>query len=140
MFAYRPDQGVYARGTTFWILLGFAYVGGLRFNYWVQSWGDWPNQQLTGDVPVLGYPLTGAFLLGLAVFFMFTFGIWKLVNHSRLADLLIDTEAEMKKVTWPSFQDSKQSSIVVIGCVLFMLVFLTISDEFLNWLFMKVVF
>jgi preprotein translocase SecE subunit len=140
MFGYKPDQGVYARGTTFWVLLAFAYVAGMRFNYWVQGWGDWPNNQITDNVPVLGFPLTPSFLMGVGLFALLTFAIWKVVNHAKLANLLIDTETEMKKVTWPSFQDSKQASIVVIGCVLFMLVFLFFADMILNWLFMGVVF
>ena len=59
---------------------------------------------------------------------------------ARLANLLIDTEQEMKKVTWPSFDDSKKSSLVVIGCVVFMLGFLTAADLLLSTVFKDLIY
>jgi len=141
MFRHRPDQGIYARGTAFWVLIAYAYLAGSRFNYWCQGFGDWPNQRWTADpMPVLGFPLTPAFVMGLGVFCLVAFVAWKVVNHPKIADLLIDTESEMKKVTWPSFDDSKKSSLVVIGCVLFLLAFLAASDMALRWFFQDLVF
>lgn len=141
MFRYRADQGVYARGIAFWALTAYAFLAGRRLYFWSQTWGDWPTARLTADrIPVLGFHLTPAFLLGLTVFALLAFVAWRVVNVGKLADLLIDTEAEMKKVTWPSFDDSKKSSLVVIGCVVFMLVFLAAADLGLQWFFQDVVF
>jgi preprotein translocase SecE subunit len=140
MFRYRPDQGIYARGIAFWVVIAYAFLAGRRFDFWVQRFGDFPNRELTGALPVLGFPLTPAFLFGVAVFASLAYLAWWLMNHPKLADLLIDTEAEMKKVTWPSFDDSKKSSYVVIGCVLFMLVFLAVTDVALQWFFQDLVF
>jgi preprotein translocase SecE subunit len=140
MFSYRPDQGVYGRGIAFWSLTIYAGLAGNRFYYWVQRF-DWTNKRLLADeIPVLALYLTPALLLGVGVFSALAWGVWKLVNHPKIADLLIDTEAEMKKVTWPTFEDCKNSSLIVIGCVVFMLAFLWFTDTALGWFFTDVVY
>ena len=141
MFRYRPDQGVYARGTAFWSLLIFAYLAGNRFYYWTQGWGDWPNHLIVKErVAVLGIHLTPAWLMGVGLFLGLLGAIWAVVNHPKLADLLIDTEQEMRKVTWPSFEDCKKSSLVVIGCVVFLLGFLFVADFALTWVFQDLIY
>jgi len=141
MFGYKPDQGIYARGTAFWSLAILAAIAGNRFHYWLQSLAAWPNKRLMVDkVPVLGFYLTPSLLLGVLLFVVFVAALWKLVNHAKMADLLIDTESEMKKVTWPSFEDCKKSSVVVIGCVIFMLVFLGAADFLLSALFKDLIY
>ena len=44
------------------------------------------------------------------------------------ADLLIDTESELKKVTWPTGEEVANSSFVVIVSVLFIMGFLAVAD------------
>ena len=39
---------------------------------------------------------------------------YRLVNYPRFADFLIAVEAEMNKVSWPSWPELKRSSVVVI--------------------------
>ena len=140
MFAYKPDQGVFARGTAFWVLAAYSALAGYRLNLHVQRW-HWANARWTdGNMAVLGFPLTPSFLLGLVVFAGLMFSTWKLVNLPKLADLLVDTESEMRKVTWPSFEDCKTASYVVIGCVLFMLAFLASADLGLGYLFRSLIY
>ncbi len=98
MFGYRPDQGVYARGTAFWAITAYAGFAGTRFYYWVQRFDFASDPMLQGEIPVLGMRLTGALVLGVAVFLGLTYLAWRVVNMPKLADLLVDTEAEMKKV------------------------------------------
>jgi transcriptional antiterminator NusG len=53
--------------------------------------------------------------------------LWLLYRWHRtpkIADLLIETEAELRKVTWPTMPEAINSSIVVIVCVLFLMVYL----------------
>jgi preprotein translocase SecE subunit len=40
---------------------------------------------------------------------------WTFLNRPRIADALIDMEAELHKVSWPSFPDAWQSTLVVSG-------------------------
>jgi preprotein translocase SecE subunit len=140
MFKYRPDEGVYARGTAFWSLASLAFFGGRRFFFWSQRW-DFSRKDLLGDpLPILAFPLTPGFLMGVALFTIFAWGIWRLLNAQKIGDLLIETELEMKKVTWPSFTDSRKSSFVVILCVAIMVVFLAATDFSLQWFFFHVVY
>jgi len=140
MFRYKPDQGVYARGTTFWVLSSYATLAGYRFHLELQRF-DWANRRFTeGNVPVLGFPLTPCNLLGLVVCLCLIYGVWWLVNFPRLTDLLIDTEQELRKITWPNVEDSKNASVVVLGCVVFMLVFLGLADLGFAWFFARVIY
>jgi preprotein translocase SecE subunit len=139
MFKYKPGEGVYARGTAFWTLVGFAYLAGRRFFLWSQRW-DFSRKTLLADIPVLGMPLTPGLLLGVFVGLLGAWGAWKLVNAPKIADLLVDTELEMKKVTWPSFDESRKASFVVIACVVIMVAFLSLSDMGLERIFFSLVY
>jgi preprotein translocase SecE subunit len=134
MLKYRPGEGVFARGTAFWSLAGFAFLAGRRLYFWVQRW-EFPNRVLVDDIPVLGMPLTPAFLMGVALFLGAAFGLLKLINAPKVADLLIETELEMKKVTWPSADDSRKASFVVFVCVVIFLAFFWVADASLEWIF-----
>ncbi len=140
MFKYKPGEGAIARGTTFWILAGFAFLAARRYFLWSQRW-DFSEKDLLGaDLPVLGFPLTPGFLISLAIFGLLAYGVLRLLNFPKFADLLIDTELEMKKVTWPSFDEARKASLVVIACVVVMVVFLTLSDlglekVFFGWIY-----
>ena len=140
MFQYRPDQGIYARGTAFWAISAYSFLAGRSLYFWSQRF-DWANSHLTAEkVPVLGTFLTPALLIGTALCLGLVWLVaWRVANTPKLADLLIDTEAEMKKVTWPSWEDTKRSSLVVIGCVAFLLAYLFSADAALKWLFFRVI-
>ena len=56
-----------------------------------------------------------------------------------MVDLLVDTESEMKKVSWPSRQEAWSSSIVVVVTVLVMMGLLFFYDFVLNQV-LKLVF
>lgn len=140
MFSYRPDQGVFARGIAFWGVTAYAWYAGRSLYYWMQRF-DFANHRIgSGEIPVVGMDLTPGLMIALLVFAAVTFAAWKLTNHPKIADLLVDTESEMKKVTWPSFDETKKSSLVVIGCVAFLLVFLSFTDMALEWVMSRVVF
>ena len=74
---------------------------------------------------------------------VFIGGIWWLIwfiNRPKLGGLLIDTETEMKKVTWPSWRDSFNSSLVVLVAVIFFMLFLGATDIVMNFVFSKIIF
>jgi len=140
MFKYRPDEGVYARGTAFWSMAGLAFLAGRRFFFWTQRW-EFSGRDLLGEpIPVLAFPLTPAFLMGAALCLLLSYVGWRVINAAKIADLLVETEIEMKKVTWPSMEDSRKSSVVVIVCVAVMVAFLAASDFGLQWFLLHVVY
>ena len=62
------------------------------------------------------------------------------LESPKIADLLIDTETELRKVTWPSGQEVLNSSIVVVVCVVVLMAFLAGADWFLARLVNPILF
>ncbi len=65
-------------------------------------------------------------------------GLWfgfRLVNWPRFADFLIEVEAEMNKVTWPSKGELIRASIVVIFTIFFLAVILFAFDVVWKFIF-----
>ena len=67
------------------------------------------------------------FVLAAAWYFLYR---WQ--QTPKVADLLIETEAELRKVTWPTMSEAINSSIVVIACVVFLMAFLAGADWLLG--------
>ena len=129
MKTYKEDQGRLARMAAFWgvvllLLFGCTFLHTtLVTNFAVMS-------KLIGGVriPVVGVNLTWAFLITFLVFVAGTIAIWKWQQKPRIADLLIETEGELKKVTWPTSQEVVNTSMVVIACVGILLGFVALAD------------
>ena len=131
--SYKKDQGRYARMTAFWALfalLGYGCFTGLvhQLLRWKIGGGDAyvENMPLLGDVD-LSMTLT---LLVLAVG---AFAIHTFLERPKVADLLIDTESEMRKVTWPSAADTWAGTIAVMVTVAVMLTYLFAADYLLSF-------
>jgi preprotein translocase subunit SecE len=105
---YKPSQGRITRQATGWIL--FALCAGMA----------WRLMAVFGmEEPTLVYSIAAVLFIG---------GAWisyRVVNYPRFADFLIAVEAEMHKVSWPSWTELMRSSIVVIisMCILSALLF-----------------
>ena len=60
-------------------------------------------------------------------------------RNSRISDFLIDTESEMRKVSWPTLREVADSSLVVIIVMIALGIYLFVVDiglsKFFNWLF-----
>jgi len=139
MFKHRPGEGVYARGVAFWAFAGFAFLYARRLVLWLERY-DSMRKVLLDEIPLVGVPLTPGLLIGIGIFVGVLIAVWRLLNVPRIGDLLIDTELEMKKVTWPSFDESRKASFVVIFCVVVMVAFLSVSDWGLERVFFSLVY
>jgi preprotein translocase SecE subunit len=64
---------------------------------------------------VVNENLSVAFVIGAVLLVALGFWFWRFINRERWADLLIDMETELKKVSWPSPSDAWQSTLVVTG-------------------------
>ncbi|MCK4946899.1 MAG: preprotein translocase subunit SecE [Candidatus Aureabacteria bacterium] len=58
---------------------------------------------------------------------VFIFGLF-LANHPKVATFLIDTESEVKKVSWSSRKELISSTGVVIVATVFVAMFIGITD------------
>lgn len=131
--AYKKDQGRYARMSAFWallLLLAYGCLGGaglaatLRswFPAWASPWMD--RQPLIGEVDL-------AKAVTLSV--LFAGGIWlhRTLNRPRVADMMIETEAELRKVTWPTGGEAWAGTLAVLLTVTALLAYLFAADAVL---------
>ena len=125
---YKEDQGRLARMAAFWSLT-LLLLFGCTFLHDLLIQSDAMSRALGGiRIPVVSVDLSAAFLISSAVFAVGVLFIQRWQQRPKVADLLIDTEAELKKVTWPSPQEVVNSSIVVIVTVVLIGVFLAVVD------------
>ena len=146
MVKYKPDQGTFARTTSFWLLASLLVFGCHSLYYFLLSFrGDETApgalvRELTGPVPVLGMPITIALLIAMAVALLGLVLLSRLLNRPRVADMLIDSETEMRKCTWPSVNETIKSSIVILVVMLFFTGVLAGMDYVLNFFMSSYVF
>jgi preprotein translocase SecE subunit len=139
MAKYKPDQGTYARTTAFLLLAGLLLFGCHSMYYWLHSFrgadggpGALSHELTDGPVPVLGMPVTGALLIATVVGIAGLVGLQRFLARTKIADLLIDAETEMRKCTWPSFGETVKSSVVILVVMLFFTGVLAGMDYMLN--------
>ena len=142
MSKYKPDQGVYARTTSFIVLGALTVFGCQTAYYWLLSFkGSFLGKDLAGgDLPVLSVPLTPALLIATAVAVLLVVLMYRFLNQPKPADMLIDSETEMRKCTWPSWDETFTSSLVVVVVMIFFMGLLAAMDLALNRLFTDWVF
>jgi preprotein translocase SecE subunit len=87
------------------------------------------------EVPGIGTPLSPGLLITVALVLGSAYFVYYALNRPDLADLLIETESEMRKVTWPTLEEAKNSSLVVVVCVVVMALLITVFDMSLHWVF-----
>lgn len=128
--SYRKNEGRYARMFAFWALFllvayGCFHGGGLSdmLNGWL---GD-SNSTYVDPFPILGTLKTST-CIALAVWLVIGFAIWRILNKKRLADALIDTEAEMEKVTWPTWAETWSGTLAVAAMVTVLFIYLFVVD------------
>jgi len=124
-FIHKPGQGYWTRmmsaigfGTI--VLAGVAWLWG-RFTVW------FPENTIYWQS-------------GMAVAIILGFGglLWYLLNKPNIVEFMIATEAEMKKVNWPSKREIYGSTVVVIGGTLFIAAVLTVIDVVFGYGFTQI--
>ena len=89
------------------------------------------NITLVEQFPLFG-TLRVSTLLALGILALVAFLIYRVLNRPKAADLLIDTEAEMRKVTWPSVPETWTGTLAVMLTVVVLFLFLTVADYVLG--------
>ena len=140
--AYRKDQGRLARMTTFWSLAVLLAYGCIRMR--AELTGQFPDSigaaiQEGLVIPLVNLPLSPALLVAVGTFAL---GLWMLnrtLERPKNADLLIETESELRKVTWPTMDETVDGSVVVIVVVLFLMGFMAAADYVLGNVFTRII-
>jgi len=126
---YRPGQGIYARAATGAALLLVALFASVRL-FQLTRLEKTAFKVLGMPVPQAALWAGGLFIVLATVVFLVTFGLETGLRGldsktKRFIDLLIDTESELAKVSWPSSQELTSSttavliSIILLGAFLF---------------------
>jgi preprotein translocase subunit SecE len=134
---YKKGQAAFTRYTAAGALAAMLGWGGYSLFKALYREG-WLRSELV-DIPGVGFAVTPAMLIAVAVFVAASFGVFLLLNRPATADLLIDTELEMKKVSWPTRQEAWNSTVVVIVTVAIFTVLLFTFDVVLSQI-LKLVF
>lgn len=128
--SYRKDDGRYARMFAFWaifLLLGYGcFHGGGLSDLLSFSLGE-SNTTLVEPFPLLK-KLDIATSITLALWAVCGLLLRGLLNQRRIADALIDTESEMQKVTWPTWNETWQGTLAVALMVVVLLIVLFAYD------------
>ncbi len=137
--AYKKDQGRMARMAAYWSLAILLFYG--CHSLYGELNGRF--QSLKGDligrpIPVLGITVNPAFLIAAVLLGLGLYALHRWQETPKVADLLIETESELRKVTWPTLPEAINSSIVVLITVAILMVFLAGSDYLLGQWFTKI--
>jgi preprotein translocase SecE subunit len=130
MKAYKPEQGRMARMATFWVLAFLILFGCTTLHTVLIGNIDKLAEPLFGGarIPVITVEVTGAFLLTTVLCLGGITLLYFYMQRPKVADLLIGTESELRKVTWPTMDEVINSSVVVVICVLLLMGFLAGAD------------
>lgn len=133
---YKKGQGSVGR------LLALASVAALLlwggYTLWTTLQGSFTLSRVVLSVPHVGLDITWALVISIAVVLACGYGLVWLLNRPRTVDLLIETEAEMKKVSWPSRSEAWNSSVVVVVTVVVLMGLLFLYDFVLNFILKRV--
>lgn len=134
LYAHKPDEGRHARQASFWLGEGMIFFGCYALSVELLGVTALRSPVMAGfpEIPLLGITLTGAFVVAALIFLALSFVYLRILAKPKVADHLIEVEGEVRKVTWPSFEEATNSSIVVIVTVLVLMGFLAAADFLLN--------
>ncbi len=119
MKIYRKGQGTAARWVTAAGLGVFVLFGCFKLNEVIGYAVEIPIGRWEVS---LGLLVSGLVFLGCAA------GIAWVVNGRRTVDFLVLTEAELKKVSWPTKDQLSRQTIVVLVTVVALAAFILVAD------------
>jgi preprotein translocase subunit SecE len=134
---YKPNQGSYARGAAGAGMLVLALFASWRLSQMIGP-GENPMQLLGLSVPYGAFWGAGLFAVLAAVaalmVFGFELGVGGIDEKSHaFVDLLIDTQNELQKVSWPGEEELKRSTAVVLVAIIVLGCFLYVIDLFMTY-------
>lgn len=88
---------------------------GRAWNEFAWAGGALPANAWKLDLVVVETPFGPALTIAVVVALVTSLWWWRFLNRPRWADLLIEMEVELKKVSWPTPSDAWQSTLVVTG-------------------------
>lgn len=136
METYKKGEGTLVRRIVFFAIAGILVWGGQGFYTWLinlDMFNGLFRKGLVGGedgtfIPVFNQRLNLGFVLGWGFSIVSIWGLWKWLNRPKVADFLIETEEELRKVSWPTWKDAWNSALIVLAFVALLTVFLWVCD------------
>jgi preprotein translocase SecE subunit len=127
---YKTGQGKIARGAAYALGAGLVIFGGFRLFATINR----PGAAWVDDLPLIG-SLSIYNAIAIAVTLLGLLGLHLVLNRTSSVDMLIDTEQELKKVSWPSGKEVQNATFVVVLVTFTMAMMLFGFDALLRWIF-----
>ena len=144
---YKKNQGIIVRTTTaisvlLMILYGFYSL--YRTVPIVDASYNPPRSTFWGTIlltiPFFEVSMDYGMLISFVLFILVSFLIYILIlNKPKPSDYLIETEGELKKVSWPSRPQYLGSSVAVIISMVFLGLFLILADQFFEFIIRRLI-
>ncbi len=140
METYKSGQGSFTRLSAAISLGVVVLLGCANVYYWIRDpRTDQPifglGSDLLRNVPGVGGPLSWKLLLCVALFVGSMILLKRLLTRPATVDLLVETEMEMRKVSWPTQLEARNATGIVILVTLVLTGALTAFDYVLRTLF-----
>ena len=114
---YRPGEGRWGRFGALAVVLGMSAFGAYRWHLWGSS-GSWSNWlPWLGRLPMIGrHELNWGEIGAALILIVFTLLAYRVCFvRSGSSDFLIETEIELRKVTWPEWKPMFRMSTELWG-------------------------
>jgi preprotein translocase SecE subunit len=129
---YKEEQGRLVRLFAFWGLGALLLYASVFLFEILSAYRSLQGALGGARLPVVRVELSPAFLVAAAVFMIGFYCLWRWQQTPKVADHLIETEGELRKITWPTGQDVINNGIVVIVFVIALGAFLAAADWVLS--------
>ncbi len=97
-----------------WMCYALLEYGNTRFDRLLGNEDPWWGKSLVTGGGALTDWITPSLIVALAIFVVGLFGIRWWLNRPDYADLLIETEAELRRVTWAPLKEVNRATSVVL--------------------------
>ena len=135
MDIYKSGEGKLTRRVAFYSLLFLSVWGFKVFATFLTRWKWAQTSFVELELPYYEQPLNVAVLICVVLNIAVAWFLFKWLNSEKSASLLIDTETELNKVSWPTMEDARHSTVIVLIFVAACAAYLTAVEYALANLF-----
>jgi preprotein translocase SecE subunit len=130
---YKEGHGVLVRRIAFATLAALLVWGGCELYGWLEP-GRWvrDNRWVMYRIPVIHQYIDPAFAISWLTVIAGCVLIYRALNRPQAADFLIETDTEVRKVSWPTWNDAWNSSLIVLLFVVVVTGLIVASDALIN--------
>lgn len=134
----KPGQGVWVRGAAYGGMAALALFGGYAVHDLPALTSAWAEDLVKQVVFGKTFALKPIFFPAAAFSLVWMLAFHLVANAPRSADFLIETQSEMRKVSWPARKEWVGSTVVVLVVMSALALFLSAADwglsHALKWL------